>query len=121
MPLFRFLLIDLSPIALCPRRAPVDWLIDCLLYRYIEWASHEPQETVYDFSGMLNFTEYCRLAQNLGLNVIIRFGPFIASERDGVSGENASHGSPTNRPLTDGSSLLVAGQAPENAIPNNGS
>lgn len=51
---------------------------------YIEWASHEPQEGVFDFSGMLNFTAFALEAQRQGLNLIFRLGPFIASERDGV-------------------------------------
>ncbi len=52
--------------------------------RYIEWASHEYQDREYDFKT-LNITHYCLIAQKLDLNVILRLGPFIASERDGVN------------------------------------
>lgn len=55
-------------------------------FSYIEWSSHQPGPNVFDFSGGLNITEYFLTAQKVGLNVIVRLGPFIASERDNVSG-----------------------------------
>ena len=47
---------------------------------YMCWNLHEPQEGVFDFDGMLDFEAYIRLAQELGLYVIMRPGPFICAE-----------------------------------------
>lgn len=52
---------------------------------YIEWSSHQPELDKFDFDGNLNFTEYFVTAKQFGLSVIVRLGPFIASERDNVS------------------------------------
>ncbi|KAF2363364.1 Glycoside hydrolase 35 catalytic domain [Trinorchestia longiramus] len=49
---------------------------------YIEWASHEPEKGQYDFSGMNNLTDFITKAQQEGLMVILRPGPFIDAERD---------------------------------------
>jgi beta-galactosidase GanA len=55
-----------------------------LLRRYIEWASREPEKGTYEFSGMYNFTDFVLKAQQEGLMVIMRTGPFIDAERDMV-------------------------------------
>ncbi|KAA0199146.1 hypothetical protein HAZT_HAZT000072, partial [Hyalella azteca] len=52
------------------------------LETYIEWASHEPEKGTYEFSGMYNFTDFVLKAQQEGLMVIMRTGPFIDAERD---------------------------------------
>lgn len=49
---------------------------------YIEWSSHEPEPGVYNFTGMLNFTDFLVKAQQEDLMVILRPGPFIDAERD---------------------------------------
>lgn len=49
---------------------------------YLCWNLHERREGVFDFSGILDFEAYIRLAQELGLYVIVRPGPYICSERD---------------------------------------
>jgi len=49
---------------------------------YIEWSSHEPRPGTYDFTSFLNVTDFIRKANNVGLLVIIRPGPFIDAERD---------------------------------------
>ncbi len=49
---------------------------------YVAWNLHEREEGVFDYSGMLDFEEYLRLAQKLGLYVIVRPGPYICSEWD---------------------------------------
>lgn len=49
---------------------------------YMCWNLHEPEEGVFDFSGMLDFEAYIKLAQELGLYVIIRPGPYICAEWD---------------------------------------
>ena len=47
---------------------------------YTCWNLHEPQEGVFDFSGMLDLGAYIDEAASMGLNVILRPGPYICSE-----------------------------------------
>jgi hypothetical protein len=49
---------------------------------YTCWNLHEPQEGVFDFSGMLDLDEYLRVATELGLYIILRPGPYICAEWD---------------------------------------
>merc|ERR1719317_733475 len=52
------------------------------LQTYVEWSSHEPAPGQYVFGGGLNISHYIATAQKLGLDVILRPGPFIDAERD---------------------------------------
>ncbi len=47
---------------------------------YVFWNLHERQQGVYDFSERLNLRLFCELAQQFGLNVILRIGPYICAE-----------------------------------------
>ena len=47
---------------------------------YTCWNLHEPQEDVFNFSGMLDLEAYIDIADELGLNVILRPGPYICAE-----------------------------------------
>ncbi len=47
---------------------------------YTCWNLHEKEEGVFDFSGMLDVAAYVDEAAALGLNVILRPGPYICSE-----------------------------------------
>ena len=47
---------------------------------YTCWNLHEPRENVFDFSGMLDLEAYIDIAKELGLNVILRPGPYICAE-----------------------------------------
>ena len=49
---------------------------------YVEWSSHEPQPGQFVFSGDLDVFSFLTTAQDLGLDVILRPGPFIDAERD---------------------------------------
>ena len=49
---------------------------------YIFWNVHEPRPGKFDFSGNLDVARYIRTAQEVGLNVIIRPGPYVCSEWD---------------------------------------
>jgi beta-galactosidase len=49
---------------------------------YAFWNVHEPQEGVFDFSGNNDIAAFVRMAQQEGLNVIVRPGPFICAEWD---------------------------------------
>ena len=49
---------------------------------YTCWNLHERREGEFDFSGMLDIEEFIRTAQELGLYVILRPGPYICAEWD---------------------------------------
>ena len=49
---------------------------------YVFWNLHEPKPGVYDFSGNLDVAEFIRMAQQEGLNVILRPGPYACAEWD---------------------------------------
>ncbi len=47
---------------------------------YVFWNQHEPRPGVYDFTGQNDIAEYIREAQQEGLNVILRPGPYVCAE-----------------------------------------
>ena len=47
---------------------------------YTCWNLHEVREGEFDFSGNLDIAKYIETAQGLGLNVILRPGPYICAE-----------------------------------------
>ena len=47
---------------------------------YVFWNVNEPRPGVYDFSGQNDVAEYIREAQQEGLNVILRPGPYVCAE-----------------------------------------
>ena len=47
---------------------------------YTCWNLHEPEEGVFNFSGILDIEAYIDIAKELGLNVILRPGPYICAE-----------------------------------------
>ena len=47
---------------------------------YCAWNMHEKVQGEYDFSGILDIAEFIRTAQQLGLMVIVRPGPYICAE-----------------------------------------
>lgn len=49
---------------------------------YLFWNQHEPQPGQFDFAGQADAAEYCRLAQSVGLHVILRPGPYACAEWD---------------------------------------
>ena len=49
---------------------------------YVFWNLHEPKPGVYDFRGRLDVAEFVREAQQEGLYVIVRAGPYVCSEWD---------------------------------------
>lgn len=50
------------------------------LCTYVFWNMHEPRPGEWDFSGNLDLAEYCRIAQEEGLWVIVRPGPYVCAE-----------------------------------------
>ncbi|GAB6026786.1 hypothetical protein CHUAL_013282 [Chamberlinius hualienensis] len=49
---------------------------------YIEWSQHEPQPGVYNFDGNLDIESFFQAANESGLYVIVRAGPYICGARD---------------------------------------
>lgn len=49
---------------------------------YVFWNAHEPKPGAYDFSGSLDVVAFIRLAQEEGLYVILRPGPYSCAEWD---------------------------------------
>lgn len=47
---------------------------------YVFWGLHERRRGVLDFSDRLDLPLFCRTAQEHGLNVILRAGPYICAE-----------------------------------------
>lgn len=47
---------------------------------YIPWNIHEPEEGNFDFSGHKDVVSFAKLAQEMGLMVILRPTPFICAE-----------------------------------------
>ena len=47
---------------------------------YIPWNLHEKEKGKFDFSGILDVAEFVRIAQRLGLWVILRPSPYICAE-----------------------------------------
>ncbi|KFW61037.1 Beta-galactosidase, partial [Pygoscelis adeliae] len=51
---------------------------------YVPWNYHEPQLGMYDFSGDKDLEYFLQLANDTGLLVILRAGPYICAEWDMV-------------------------------------
>jgi beta-galactosidase len=49
---------------------------------YVFWNVHEPRPGAYDFSGNYDVTEFIREAQQEGLYVVLRPGPYACAEWD---------------------------------------
>ncbi|KAJ6661996.1 hypothetical protein lerEdw1_012843 [Lerista edwardsae] len=49
---------------------------------YVPWNFHEPEPGVYNFDGDQDLVHFLQLAQELGLLVILRAGPYICAEWD---------------------------------------
>lgn len=47
---------------------------------YVFWNLHERQRGVYDFSDRLDLRQFLDIAQELGLYVILRIGPYVCAE-----------------------------------------
>lgn len=49
---------------------------------YVEWSLHEPTPGRYDMTGELNLANFIQVADEEGLLVNLRVGPYICAERD---------------------------------------
>lgn len=50
---------------------------------YVPWNLHQPRPGTLDLDGLLDLPRYLRLAQEEGLYVLLRPGPYICAEWDG--------------------------------------
>lgn len=48
----------------------------------MEWSFHETEERMYNFEGDRDIVKFVRLAEEEGLLVLLRPGPYICAERD---------------------------------------
>jgi len=60
-------------------------LLEHMCVRYVPWNVHEPQPRTYDFTGQQNLSNFLLTAQEAGLDVILRSGPYICGEWEYVS------------------------------------
>ncbi|XP_076378653.1 beta-galactosidase [Megalopta genalis] len=49
---------------------------------YVEWSLHEPEENQWEWSGDADLVEFLNIAEEEGLLVLLRPGPYICAERD---------------------------------------
>jgi len=49
---------------------------------YVFWNLHEPEPGRFDFSDNLDLAAFIRTAQEVGLNVVLRPGPYVCAELD---------------------------------------
>lgn len=52
------------------------------IFSYLYWNLHEPSPGGWDFQGRNDVAKFFRLAQDEGLKVVLRPGPYICGERD---------------------------------------
>lgn len=49
---------------------------------YLFWNQHEPRAGEFNFEGQADVADFCRVAQDVGLFVILRPGPYVCAEWD---------------------------------------
>ena len=59
-----------------------DWETACCVQVYVPWNVHEPFPEQYDWDGIADLEAYLQLAQDMGLYVLLRPGPYICAEWD---------------------------------------
>lgn len=58
---------------------------ETFLFSYIPWNVHEPSEGIYSFDGQQDLGAFLELANEIGLLVIARAGPYSCGEWEFVS------------------------------------
>ena len=49
---------------------------------YVQWSLHNPKDGLYNWDGIANVEEFVKIAQEEGLYIILRPGPYICAELD---------------------------------------
>lgn len=75
-----------------PQRIPFQYWYDRLykaramglntIFSYIFWDQIQPSPDTWDFTGRNNVAEYFRIAQEVGLNIVLRAGPYVCGEHE---------------------------------------
>ncbi|CZR50366.1 related to Beta-galactosidase [Phialocephala subalpina] len=52
------------------------------VFAYIFWDQVQPTPDTWDFTGRNNIAEYFKLAQEVGLNIVLRAGPYVCGEHE---------------------------------------
>ncbi|KAE8442832.1 hypothetical protein EG329_002804 [Mollisiaceae sp. DMI_Dod_QoI] len=52
------------------------------IFSYIFWDQLQPSPSTWDFTGRNNVAEYFKLAQEVGLHVVLRAGPYVCGEHE---------------------------------------
>ena len=59
----------------------LDSILYCALVQtYVHWGLHEPNPGEFSWEGEANLHSYLATASDLGLNVVLRPGPYICAE-----------------------------------------
>ena len=69
--------ILLSLVMLCNNNIVI---LHYVIHSYVIWNGHERQQGIYDFKGQQDLGKFLTAAQDEGLLVIIRAGPYICGE-----------------------------------------
>ncbi len=77
---------------------------------YVFWNLHEPKLGVFDFSGQLDVAAFIRMAQEEGLNVILRPGPYVCAEWEAGGFPSWLFADPTLKVRTRDSRFLAAAE-----------
>jgi len=65
-----------------------------ILSTYLFWIFHEPQEGVFDWKGRRDLRRFVELCEAVGLEVIVRVGPFVHGEMRNGGLPDWLHGKP---------------------------
>ena len=75
-----------------PQRIPYQYWHDRLykaramglntVFSYVFWDQIQPTPSSWDMSGNNNVGEYFRIAQEIGLNIVLRAGPYVCGEHE---------------------------------------
>lgn len=57
-------------------------MLNIAVQTYVPWNLHEPSPGLYNWERIADLTGYLDVAASLGLNVLLRAGPYICGEWD---------------------------------------
>ena len=57
----------------------------CFFLSYVPWNIHNPKPGEYVWTGLADLEQFLQVAQDVGLLVLVRSGPYICGEWEFVS------------------------------------
>ena len=66
---------------------------------YVPWNLHEPEPQSWEFNGFADLESYLRLAQELGMLVMLRVGPYICGGKLKIVLKLHGFGTPTTEDI----------------------